>query len=58
MAIFDECFDFLLIKYAIVKRVYLKVFKLKIIKMSENLQKQKAVKRIYYGKLVEDGPVS
>jgi hypothetical protein len=25
MAIYDECFDFVLLKYAIVKRVYLKV---------------------------------
>ena len=26
MALFDECFDLLLIKYGIVKRIYLKVY--------------------------------
>ncbi|KAL7071884.1 hypothetical protein ACQ4LE_009010 [Meloidogyne hapla] len=44
MALFDECFDFLLIKYGIVKRVYLK--------------KQKFLNRIYHGKLTKSGPVT
>uniref|UniRef100_A0A914H3D2 Ribonuclease II/R domain-containing protein n=1 Tax=Globodera rostochiensis TaxID=31243 RepID=A0A914H3D2_GLORO len=44
MSIYDGCFDVLLLKYAIIKRVYLK--------------KQKEVVRTYFGKLGRDGPVT
>ncbi|KAL3108680.1 hypothetical protein niasHT_019201 [Heterodera trifolii] len=44
MGIYDGCFDVLLLKYAIIKRVYLK--------------RQKAVVRIYYGKLDREGPLT
>ncbi|KAF7639866.1 RNB domain-containing protein [Meloidogyne graminicola] len=44
MAIFDECFDVLLIKYGIVRRVYLK--------------KQTFLERIYHGKLTKNGPIT